>query len=247
MTDGTPPHEFHRPADGSVADRPAPRVRLSAADEAAVDAVLGEGFDPARTPADERQARVAALLRSLDRLPDAEGPRTGDPALVDATLARIERFERTRGTTEADRPTRAAGLPVVPVGHEAAVAGRLPWHRNLLGAAAAIAILATLAFWADGMRPADRGLVQAGVVALPDWDVARARAEVEQADPDAAGPGVVRGEIWMVPDVSGRPAFFLLTADAEPEVRARMARAGGRAMGRIVLAPVRPAAAAPGD
>jgi len=48
--------------------------------------------------------------------------------------------------------------------------------------------------------------------------------------------------IWMVPDAAGRPSFFLLTADAGDEVRDRMAAAGGRPMGRIVLAPVPPAA-----
>ena len=80
------------PAEGRGSTPPA-RPRLSAADAAAVDAVLAEGFDPGAPAASPREAVVRRLLGSLDRLPDAAGPRIGDASLVDATLARIERFE----------------------------------------------------------------------------------------------------------------------------------------------------------
>jgi hypothetical protein len=72
------PSQPHQPDDSVAADS---RYRLSPADQQALDALLVSNW----APADPRQARIADALSPL-----AAGP-TPDPALVDATLARILR------------------------------------------------------------------------------------------------------------------------------------------------------------
>lgn len=216
------------PAEGRGSTPPA-RPRLTAADEAAVDAVLADGFDPGAAPGSPREAAVRRLLGSLDHLPDAAGPRPGDASLVDATLARIERFEDERAGVASEGPRGGAAT--------------LPWHRNLLGAAAAIAILLGMSAWMAGESPGVRpgSLSAAGVLDLPDWDAADARAYVDERP--AVGPveGAIAGELWVLRTPGGRDrVVFVADRDrlaARPVLRER----GGVLLGRCLLRPQSPA------
>lgn len=76
-------------------------VALSPADAAALDALVENGWSPAETPAHLRQrsSLIGALVAALDSTPRS------DDALLDATLARIERSQRTAALVES-RPAR---------------------------------------------------------------------------------------------------------------------------------------------
>jgi hypothetical protein len=67
-------------------------ARLGDADAAAADRVLEDGFDPDRSPADDREAAVHDLLGLLEAYPVE--PASDD--LVNATLARVARSEAER-------------------------------------------------------------------------------------------------------------------------------------------------------
>jgi hypothetical protein len=230
------------PEHPDVDDRPRPRTRLSAADEAAVNAVLEHGFDPARTPASAREAAVARLLGSLDRLPDADGPRTGESSIVDATLARIERFEDERTLGPSELPDRDDVVAV------------LPWYRNLIGAAAAIILLASMAIWSNagsGGQPGPGTLAAAGVLELPEWDAAAARDYVETRPADRPAEGAIAGELWVLKSVGGRDHVVFVPDRARLAASATLRERGAVRLGRCLLRPqspdAGPAAARPGD
>jgi hypothetical protein len=228
-------HDDARTALGGHGSTPPARPRLTAADAAAVDAVLAEGFDPDSAAASPREAVVRRLLGSLDRLPDAAGPRAGDASLVDATLARIERFEDERDGVAADRSRSGAAI--------------LPWHRNLLGAAAAIAILLGMTVWTSGggsgVRPGS--LSAAGVLDLPDWDAAEARAYMDQRP--VAGPveGAISGELWVLQTPGGRDRVVFVADRDRLAARPVLQERGGVLLGRCLLRPQSPAIPASDD
>jgi hypothetical protein len=67
-------------------------ARLGDADAAAADRMLEDGFDPDRSPADDREAAVRELLGLLDDYP----VEPASDELVHATLARVARSEAER-------------------------------------------------------------------------------------------------------------------------------------------------------
>lgn len=227
-----PPTDAHAANDHPDADdRPVPRTRLSAADEAAVDAILEHGFDSERHPGSAREAAVARLLGSLDRLPDAAGPRTGESAIVDATLARIERFEdeRTHGASE-------------PADHGDVIAV-LPWYRNLVGAAAAVILLASMAIWssAGSGQPANGTLAAAGVLDLPEWDAEAARDYVETGPANRPAEGAIAGELWVLQTAGGRDHVVFVPDRARLAASATLKQRGAIRLGRCLLRPQTPA------
>lgn len=236
MTHGSPAPS----SDSARVDRPAGRPRLIAADAVAVDAVLEAGFDPARAPGTGREAAVVRLLGALDRLPDADGPRLGDAALVDATLARIERFEDERN---AGPIARVAGDDVAAV---------LPWHRNLIGAAAAIILLASMAVWTNGAGSPNGSspLASAGILDIPEWDAADARAYVDESDADPASrpiEGALTGQLWVLKTAGGQDrVVFVPDRDRLAGTRILRSR-GATLLGPCLMRPQSPPRAATGD
>ncbi|HLP83208.1 MAG TPA: hypothetical protein VK157_02570, partial [Phycisphaerales bacterium] len=79
----------HQPEDGITADS---RFTLSPADQQALDALAANNW----SPTDPRQTRLSQTL-----MPLSAGP-TSDPALVDATLARILRSSTRLTTAQND-------------------------------------------------------------------------------------------------------------------------------------------------
>lgn len=101
-----------KPEDAEPTEPSATYPRLSAADERAVDALVEHGFDVdrARAAHPEIADRIAAahayFVRADERYP-VEAP---DPALVDATLARIDREEEDRAARMRVAP---GGIPTL--------------------------------------------------------------------------------------------------------------------------------------
>lgn len=100
-------------------------VSLSPSDAAALDALVQNGWSAAGAPAHMRQRTnlIGALVAALNTPPSA------DDALLDATLARIERSRRSAAAVEA-RPARF----------------RLPHVADLLGVAAML-VIASAILW----------------------------------------------------------------------------------------------------
>ena len=89
--------EDAEPSDLS-ATNPGPNARLSADDQRAVDALIDHGFDLAAAQAahPDISARIAATHALFARASDQYPVDPPDPALIDATLARIDREESER-------------------------------------------------------------------------------------------------------------------------------------------------------
>jgi hypothetical protein len=86
------------PDDAEPTEPSATNPRLSPADERAVDALIEHGFDidRARAAHPELADRISAAHRLFARASDQYPVDAPDPALIDATLARIDREEESR-------------------------------------------------------------------------------------------------------------------------------------------------------
>lgn len=186
-----------------------PRPRLGSLDEAAVDAVLEQGFDPDAEPRDPRAARLTALLGRLDALPDA-GPLEADPSLVDVTMARIGQFDRERERASVE--SRPHARPVVDSDPD--VIGRVgPWARAAQ-TAAGLGLALAIGVWAgSGMQGTSTQDVQQSTAGLPFGESLAvteqdARKAVDRGEPlpvpvlpgvDRSPDGVYRGILVAVP------------------------------------------------
>ena len=87
-----------KPEDAEPSDLSATTARLSAEDQRAIDALIDHGFDLAAAQAAHPAlaARIAAAHALFVRASDQYPVDPPDPALIDATLARIDREESER-------------------------------------------------------------------------------------------------------------------------------------------------------